>query len=109
MKKCFLCLAIVLFVSATAFADLDYKQAESLVKNLPCTEGGTVGQYLDKKAKIPAIEDLGWKAYPRDNGFEIERFMLLDQTMQLRYKWEVDKKTGKVTPINGKAIGITKQ
>jgi hypothetical protein len=61
-----------------------------------------------KKAKITVVEDLGWKAYPREDGFEIERLMLLNKTMPLSYKWHVDKNTGVAKPINGKAIGITK-
>ncbi len=74
---------------------------------MPCSKGGTVDQYLTKKAEIPAVEDLGWIRSPYENGFNVERLLLLDQTMPLRYEWEVDK-TGKVKPINGKAIEITK-
>lgn len=83
-----------------------WEQAEDTVKNLPCTKGGTVDQYLTKKADIPAMEDLGWKVYPRENGFKVERLLLLSQTMSVIYRWHVDK-TGKATPINGKAMGIT--
>ena len=40
------------------------------------------------------------------DGFEIERFLLLDNRLQLQYKWHVSF-DGYVKPINGKAIGIT--
>ena len=40
---------IVLFIS-TAFAMEGWEQAEEIVKNLPCSKGGTVDQYLTKKS-----------------------------------------------------------
>ncbi len=75
-----------------------------------CSEGGTIDQCLNQKVIVPAVEDLGWKVYPRDDGFEVERLMLLNQTknmMKLSYKWHVDF-YGAVKPINGKAMGLTK-
>lgn len=52
-------------------------EAEHKVINMPCSKGGTVGQYLDKKANVPAAEDLGWETRPYQGGFEVERLMLL--------------------------------
>ena len=105
---------LVLFITSFATA-VDYppewegwEQAEEIVKNLPCSEGGTVDQYLTKKAAIPAVEDLGWRVYPRKDGFEVERVLLVNQRLSAIYRWHVDK-TGKATPVNGKAIGITKK
>ena len=99
---------IMLFIACPASAEIDYMQAEKIVKNLPCSKGGTVDEYLNSKAAIPAVEDLGWMAYPRDYGFELERLMLLNGTTKLSYKWSVNKHTGEAKPINGKAIGITR-
>ncbi len=84
------------------------KQAVEFVKNQPCSRGGTIDQYLTNKAEIPSIEDLGWKVYPKEDGFEVERLLLFSQKVQSKYIWHVYK-TGKVTPLNGKAIGITKE
>lgn len=81
-------------------------EAEKKVKNLPSAAGGTVEQYLDNKAKIPAIDDLGWITKSNQGGFWVERRMLLNN-MILIYRWSVDS-NGIVKPINGKAIGITK-
>lgn len=104
---------LVLFITSFANAE-DYpaewdgwEDAEEIVKNLPCSKGGTVDRYLTKKANVPEVEDLGWNVYPGKDGFEIERLLLLDQRMPLEYRWHVDSK-GKAKPINGKAIGITK-
>ena len=85
-----------------------WEQAEEFVKNLPCSRWGTVDQYLTKKAESPAVEDLGWSVYPKEDGFEVERLFLISQRIQAKYRWHVYK-TGKVTPLNGKAIGITKE
>jgi hypothetical protein len=104
----------VLFITSFTFAAdhpaewEGWEQAEEIVRKLPCSEGGTIDQYLTKKADIPAMEDLGWHVYPRKDGFEVERMLLLDQRMSLLYKWHVDK-SGKAKPLNGKAIGITKE
>ena len=88
--------------------ELKKEQAEAFVKNLPCSRGGTVGQYLTKKAEIPSVEDLGWKVYPKEKGFEVVRLLLTRQKILSKYRWHVFK-TGKVKPLNGKAIGITKE
>ena len=84
------------------------KQAVEFVKNLSCSRGGTIDQYLTNKAEIPSIEDLGWKGHPKEDGFAVVRLLLFNQKIQSKYIWHVYK-MGKVTPLNGKAIGITKE
>lgn len=81
-------------------------EAQHKVKILPCVKGGTIGQYLDKKASVSAIDDLGWSSSQHSGGIEVERRMLLG-TMKLIYLWNIDL-NGRVTAINGKAIGITR-
>ncbi len=97
------------FTNFTKSAELKgSEQAEEFVKNLPCSRWGTIDQYLTKKAETPSIEDLGWHVYPKKDGFEVERLLLINQKMKSKYRWYVYK-TGKVTPLNGKAIGVTKE
>ena len=85
----------------------DSYEAMKRVKNLPCKKGGTVDTYLNKKAAIPAIKDLGWNVFPSsDGGFDVERLMILNNKLKLKYRWQVDK-YGTVKATNGKAIGIT--
>ena len=88
--------------------ELKEEQAEAFVKNLPCSRGGTVDRFLTKKAEIPSIEDLGWNVYPKEDGFEVERVLLTRQKIESKYRWHVYK-SGKVKPLNAKAIGITKE
>ena len=96
------------FVDLEKPVELTEEQAEVFVKNLPCSRGGTVGQYLSKKVEIPSVEDLGWHVYPTEDGFEVERLLLTRQKIESKYRWYVYK-NGKVKPLNGKAIGITEE
>jgi len=61
-----------------------------------------------KKTEIPSVEDLGWNVYPKEDGFEVERILLKRHKMKSKYRWHVYK-SGKVKPLNNKAIGITKE
>ena len=81
--------------------------AELKVKRLPCTHGGTVAEFLDKKASIPAFEDVGWIVTPYNGDFEVERLMLFNGTIKLKYQWIVNS-NGIVVPKNDKALAITK-
>lgn len=84
----------------------DSYDAQQKVKNLPCINGGTIQEYLDKKAAIPAVEDLGWATSPYNGGFEVERILILNG-MKLIYRWSV-LPDGSIVPANGKAQGLTK-
>ncbi len=84
------------------------EQAVAFVKKLPCSRGGTVEQYLTRKVEIPSVEDLGWQVYSKEDGFEVERSLLIRQKIESKYIWHVYK-SGNVKPLNGKAVGITKE
>ncbi len=96
------------FADSEEPVELNEEQAEAFVRNLPCSRGGTVNQFLAKKVEIPSIEDLGWHVHPKEDGFEVERLLLTRQKIESKYLWYVYK-SGKVEPLNGKAIGITKE
>ena len=80
-------------------------EAEQKVKELPCSKGGTIQEFLDKKASIPAVEDLGWITAPSQKDYYVER-LLLSGKQKLSYRWKVNQ-YGKITPLNGKAMGLT--
>ncbi|MGR3293057.1 MAG: hypothetical protein ACUZ9M_03455 [Candidatus Scalindua sp.] len=87
----------------------DSFEAEQIVKNLPCTKGGTLDQYFSIKPK-PPLDDLGWNEFPGENGIDVVRTFLLnpfESLKTLEYRWHVDS-AGKVTAINDEAYGITK-
>jgi hypothetical protein len=87
--------------------DKDRVEAESRVKELPCSQGGTVQEYLDRQVSNPSVEDHGWSATPFEGGFEVERLVLLFGTKELKYRWRVTS-DGKIIAVNGKAVSITK-
>ncbi len=94
--------------STDPFEFKEPKQAEEFVKNMQCSRGGTIDQYMNRKAEISSVEDLGWHVYQKEDGFEVERILLIKEKIQSKYRWHVYK-TGKVSPLNAKAIGITKE
>ncbi len=107
ISRCALFLASLLFLSSPVWAEMDDKQALDLVKNQASTEGGSLDDYFAKQTKQAKL-DLGWKVYPRQNGaFEVERLMLLNEKSPTSFKWVVDR-DGKIKPINGKAMGVTR-
>jgi hypothetical protein len=87
--------------------DNDKVEAESRVKKLPCRQGGTIQEYLDKQVSNPSVEDHGWSTTPFEGGFEVERLMLLFGTKELKYRWRVTS-DGEILPVNGKAVSLTK-
>ncbi|UCD66245.1 MAG: hypothetical protein JSW69_01045 [Deltaproteobacteria bacterium] len=81
--------------------------AEQKVKMLPSIHGDTVDSYLTNMAKIPMAEDLGWKVYAIEDGYEVERSILVNKSKMFRYKWKVSN-TGEVTPLDDEARKLTK-
>ncbi|MFY9706811.1 MAG: hypothetical protein WCA42_02880 [Desulfobacterales bacterium] len=87
--------------------DKNRVEAESRVKKLSSSQGGTVQEYLDKQVSNPSVEDHGWSTTPSEGGFEVERRLLLLGTKELKYRWKVTS-DGKILAVNGKAASITK-
>lgn len=87
--------------------DRNRVEAESRIKKLPCSQGGTVQEYLDKQVSNPSVEDHGWSTKPFEGGFEVERLMILLGKKELKYLWRVTA-DGKLLAANGKAASITK-
>jgi len=80
--------------------------AKQKVKNLPSSKGGTVDEYLNKKAKVPAVDDYGWSTTPYKGAFYIERVLQVGN-LRLEYEWIVHP-DGRIEASNGKSLGITK-
>ncbi len=96
------------FADLSKPVELTEEQAVEIVKNMPCSRGGTVDRFLIKKTGIPSIEDLGWHVHKKEDGFEVIRLLLTRKKIESKYRWHVYK-SGKVKPLNAKAIGITKE
>ena len=81
--------------------------AEQKVKMLPSTHGKSIDSYLTNMTKIPMAEDLGWKVYTVEDGYEVERSILINNTKTLRYKWKVSN-SGEVSPAGDKERSLMK-
>lgn len=83
-------------------AGIDISQAAAQVKSLSCKENLTVDQTLDKSIKSHSQRDIGWRAFQEDDFFDIERAVLINKGMELRYRWRVSI-DGSVKPQNERA------
>jgi len=72
---------------------------EQKVRNIPFRLGDTMDTYLTKRASIPIAEDLGWEVRKKDDGYEVERTLLMEGKDYLYYTWAVSG-TGEITPMN---------
>lgn len=86
-------------------SDIDAKR---IVKSLPCSKGGTIDNHLRNKTKSPEIKDLGWSVQRLGNQFIVEKTIDVGFSSHTIFRWSVDTE-GVTKPINGYAIGITKQ
>ena len=66
--------------------------------------GETVAQYLDHKLSS-SFRDLGWRMFPANDGFDVERAFLASKFMELRYRWRVDR-SGQVRAISERAQNL---
>ncbi|MBW2342482.1 MAG: DUF4124 domain-containing protein [Deltaproteobacteria bacterium] len=83
--------------------------AKRIVRSFPCSKGGTIGDHIRNKTKLPAVKDLGWSVRQSGNQFIVEKTIHIGGLSSYTvYRWAVDSK-GSVKAINGHAIGITKE
>jgi len=81
--------------------------AEQKVKMLPSKHGKTIDSYLTNMTRIPMAEDLGWKVYTIEDGYEVERSILINNSKTFRYKWKVSN-SGEVSPVDERARSLMK-
>ena len=81
--------------------------AAQKVKMLPSKHGDSIDSYMTKMARIPMAEDLGWEVYPLEDGYEVERSILINNAKTFRYKWKVSN-SGEVSPVNDIARALMK-
>lgn len=87
---------------ANVFA-LDAEEAVRRTQAQLCKDEQTVGQTLDRAIKSHTQRDLGWRTFPGDGYIDVERAVLLNKGMELRYRWRVEGKSGSVGPENERA------
>ncbi len=86
-------LPLILFMfSFTAVAEeaLTAKTAEQRVRKSICLNDLSVEQMLEKKIKKRSQRDLGWRVFEEDIGFDVERAILVNKSLQIRYRWNIN-------------------
>lgn len=68
---------------------LDISQAEEQVKASPCKNGQSVDQVLAGSVRRRSQRDLGWRVFQDESYFDVERAVLINKGMELRYRWRV--------------------
>lgn len=81
---------------------LDADQASAQVKNLPCKDNLTVEQALDQSIKSHSQRDIGWRHFQENDYIDVERAVLINKSMEMRYRWRV-KADNSITPQGDRA------
>ncbi|NJD06592.1 MAG: hypothetical protein FIA97_08840 [Methylococcaceae bacterium] len=78
------------------------EEALRRIEQQPCSGGLTVAQVLDRTIKSHSQRDLGWRSFPGNGYVDVERAVLVNKGMELRYRWRVELQ-GTVGPENERA------
>lgn len=99
-------------IGITGFANagmaFDANQATQQVKTQLCKDNLTVDQTLDKSIKSHSQRDLGWRSFQEDDYCDIERAVLINKAMELRYRWRVYA-DGSIRPEGSRAENLCSQ
>ncbi len=94
---------LLMALSQLASAAPSESEAQQLVQNQACKDGESVAQFLDHKSS--SHRDLGWRVFPADGGFDVERAFLASKSMELRYRWRVGA-DGQVQAVSDRAQNL---
>lgn len=93
---------LALLLAASCAHALGDEEAVRKTKAQPCKNGLSVEQVLDQTIKSHSQRDLGWRTFPGGGYVDVERAVLLNKGMELRYRWRVEEQ-GAVGPENERA------
>lgn len=103
MQKIQLIAGVLLLLNGIGYSwALDADQASAQVKNLPCKDNLTVEQVLDQSIKSHSQRDIGWRNFQEDGYIDVERAVLINKSMEMRYRWRV-KADNSITPQGDRA------
>lgn len=80
-------------------------QAVQTVMSAPCLDTRSIEQTLSATIKRSTQRDLGWHVFPETSYVDVERSILLNKSMRLRYRWRVFP-DGRVVPANERATKL---
>lgn len=97
----FLILGICFFFIVPAYA-LSDEEAIRLTQSQLCKAELTIDQALAKTIKSRSQRDLGWRTFSGPGFIDVERAVLINKGMELRFRWRVEE-DGAVGPENERA------
>lgn len=84
-----------------AAAGINESDARARVEAAPC-KNATVRQVLDQTINQHTQRDLGWRVFVNPDDLEVERAVMINKGMELRYRWRVNTQ-GQVQAGNDRA------
>lgn len=96
---------VLLALTASSSQAITSEQASEQIKSLPCKDNMTVDQILDQSIRRNSQRDIGWRTFQEDGYFDIERAVLVNKSMELRYRWRV-KLDGTFIAENERTAGL---
>lgn len=91
-----------LFIVSHSAHALTAEESIDKVKHQACKGNMTVEQALDHTLKSHSQRDLGWRTFPGNGFIDVERAVLINKGMEMRYRWRVEAQ-GSVGPENERA------
>lgn len=82
-------------------------QAAEQIKSLPCKDGMTTDQTLDHSIKSHSQRDIGWRVFQEADYIDVERAVLINKGMELRYRWRVQP-DGNISAENNRTLNLCK-
>ncbi|MDD5035879.1 MAG: hypothetical protein PHE55_14105 [Methylococcaceae bacterium] len=93
---------LILSLAANIAYALTEEEAIRKTQTQACKENQTVVQALDQAIKSHSQRDLGWRTFPGNGYIDVERAVLINKGMEMRYRWRVEAQGG-VGPENERA------
>ncbi len=91
-----------LIITSTSVPALTDEEAIQKTRAAACKTSMTVEQALDHVIKSHSQRDLGWRTFPGNGYIDVERAVLINKGMEMRYRWRVESQ-GAVGPENERA------
>lgn len=91
-----------LLLACAAANALTDEEAVQKTKAQACKNGLSVEQVLEQTIKSHSQRDLGWRNFPGNGFIDVERAVLINKGMELRYRWRVESQ-GSLGPENERA------
>ena len=98
-------IALLFAGSARSSLAITPEQASEQIKTMPCKESMTVDQILDQSIRSHSQRDIGWRTFQEEGYMDIERAVLINKGMELKYRWRVQM-DGSISAQNDRATAL---